>query len=148
MDFGATREAVEPDVILYSLPDNAGLVYCGPAAIAAFTGKHPHIEVLATINAMRRVAPQTSVKGMTPSEVKEVLDRMGVVSGEIQLSRWEPLRAFVEKRPAFIGVVSVTGHFVAVAHGLCLDNGSKFAVPVSRFKGNRKMVWNYFGVEF
>lgn len=131
---------------LHPLPDDAGFVYCGPAVLAALTGKHPHIEVRAAINRVRRRDPTRPVKGMTNSEVEAALRLMDVPCGVFCRGQYEMLRTFVERRPSFVGVVSVTGHLVCVSTGLCLDSMSRFAVPVARFKGNRKLVRSYIAV--
>jgi len=132
--------------VLLNLPSD-GRFYCGPAAIAAFTGFHPFKEIQAAINELRGVVTGTVVKGMNTEEVSDVLGMLGVDCGAVCLGKFETLKAFVDRRPDFVGVVNVTGHFVAVDHGLCLDNGSKFAVPVAAFKGNRKAVWNFIEVK-
>lgn len=135
-------------MILQPLLPVKGPLFCGPGVIAAFTGFHPHKEVREAINYLRDNPPDTPVEGMTCGEVKAVLEAMGVPCGAVLRGCGETLRTFVESHPGFVGVVNVTGHFVAVSHGWCLDNGSEVDVPVAKFKGNRALVRNIIEVEF
>lgn len=126
---------------LHPLPGD-GRFYCGPAAIAAFTGKHPKQEVRAAINRYRGRPETRGVIGMHNHEVRAVLASLGWRCTTAY--KWAipglTLRQFVESRPTFCGIVNVTDHYVAVAHGMALDNRSRIARPVAFFPGNRARV--------
>lgn len=131
---------------LFPLPGD-GRFYCGPAAIASFTGLHPKGEVREAINKVRNRRPTQGVIRMQQSEVAETLKLLGVnvASFTLQNDRLT-LQDFAAKYPGFCGIVYVTGHFIAMAGGMCQDNLSGAAYPLSRFSGNRKRVKGFIRV--
>lgn len=124
---------------LHPLPSD-GRFYCGPAAIAAFTGLHPKKEVRAAINVIRGRKSTQGVVLMQCHEVADTLTRLGFRCARVPVTAGTTLKDFVARHPGRSFVVNVTGHFVAVSDGMCLDNKSLIARPVALFPGNRKVV--------
>ena len=124
---------------LHPLPSD-GRFYCGPSAIAAFTGLHPKVEVRAAINKVRGRKATQGIVLMSPGEIKAVLELFGFKTRRLETPEKPTLKAFVKAHPDAVFVAFVTGHFVAVSRGMCLDNKSRIARPIDVFPGNRKRV--------
>jgi hypothetical protein len=115
--------------------------YCGPTAIAAFTGEHPKGKVREAINRHRYRPATQGVCRMFNTEMVAVLRAFGLRCVEpIRHPHGLTLQEFVRRHPNFCGVVNVTGHYVAVSRGMALDNHSLIARPIAVFKGRRKLV--------
>lgn len=138
---------METQLALYPLPGD-GRFYCGPAAIASFTGLHPKEEIRASINAVRDRNRTQGVVLMKVEEVVAVLKMLGfeAVSFTIPASERPMLKDFAAKYPDFCGVVNVTGHFIALSNGIAQDNLSGHPYPISKFDGQRKRVKRYIRV--
>jgi hypothetical protein len=127
-------------VKLHPLPSD-GRFYCGPSAIAAFTGFHPKGIVRQTVNSLRGRHPSKGIMGMKTWEVAACLRALDVACREpVTVNVRQTLQEFMRARPDFCGVVNVTHHFVAVAGGLALDNKSRIPRPIHLFPGHRKLV--------
>jgi hypothetical protein len=124
---------------LRPLPSD-GRFYCGPSAIAAFTGLHPKVEVRTAINKVRGRKATQGVVLMQPGEIKAVLELFGFQIRRVPTPDKPTLKEFVKAHPDAVFVAYVTGHFVAVSRGMCLDNKTMIARPIDSFPGNRKLV--------
>lgn len=131
---------------LHPLPSD-GRFYCGPSAIAAFTGLHPKREVREMVNKVRGRKPNAGVVLMQDFEVAAVLGHFGFSGHTDMTAMGQTLKAFVKENPDFVGVLYVTGHFVAVSRGMCLDNHTRIARPVDVFPGNRKVIKSTIALE-
>lgn len=126
---------------LHPLPGD-GRFYCGPAAIASFTGLHPKEEVRAAINQVRKRKPTQGIIGMWPWEIVQALKLLGFnAEAESIDSKVKPmLKTFHEENPDFVGIVNVTKHYIAMARDRVQDNQSGGIYHISRFSGQRKRV--------
>ena len=125
---------------LHPLPGD-GRFYCGPAAIASFTGLHPKGEVREAINRIRGRKPTRGIIGMQVHELTAALNLLGLDAMAIYVNGKKPtLRQFLEANPNFCGVLNVTGHYIAVSGGMCQDNQSGYIYPIAKFKGIKKRV--------
>lgn len=124
---------------LHPIPSE-GHFYCGPATIAAFTGLHPKSEVRHAVNMVRSRPSNRGIVRMFDTEISAALSFLGIKSDVLKVDGGPALKDYVTAHPEFVGVLFVTGHFVAVSKGLCLDNKSRIPRPVAVFPGNRKRV--------
>lgn len=121
-------------------------LYCGPAAISALTGKHPHREIRAAVNEIRGHHPDCAIEGMSDYEVAEVLKMLGISCSGVNYTQLETLQEFICEHPFFVGVAGTKDHFISISNGWCLDNHSECARPLSKFRGRRKTIWTYISV--
>lgn len=125
-------------LFLHPLPD--GRFYCGPAAIASFTGLHPKEEVRAAINEVRGRKATQGVIGMHGHEVVATLKLLGYQAEEIAIGSKPTLLQFHKNNPNFQGIVNVTRHYIALARDRVQDNQSGGIYNLTRFSGQRKRV--------
>lgn len=107
-------------------------LWCGPAALAAITGK-PTSEVMATA---KRVMNRRTVKGMSNLYLSRVARALGVeletkyLSPGLTLARWcKTHKHLFADKPV---IVNVTGHYVTVCGRTFVDNHVERAVPLKR----------------
>lgn len=84
------------------------------------------------------------IRGMYNSELLEIMRRLGFKSKPHQ--EWGmTLREFCENW-GHMGpfIVNVTGHYVAVSHGMACDNTSKVPVPIAEFPRLGKRVKRFW----
>lgn len=132
--------------------DIPGHLWCGPAAIAAVTGR-PVSEVISAVKTVRQLRGGSSsvreqpVKAMFASEVRCTLNHLG-----FQGSYSVPTPR--DARPTFAGwrksrtpefrqqplIVLVTGHFVCIAGNRLVDNTHVDPILASEYDGQRKLV--------
>lgn len=125
---------------LIPLPGD-GRFYCGPAAIASFTGLHPKEEVREAINKVRKRNPTKGVIGLHVHELVEAFALLGFDAFPVYINGKLPtVGAFVEANPDFCGVLNVTKHYIAVSGGKAQDNQSGAIYRLDKFTGKKKRV--------
>lgn len=118
--------------------------YCGPAAVAALTGRTTD-EVAARIRRFRQRAGwhTRSVRGVWMSEMRPILLSYGILPTEIYRRR-QTLQNLVRDLTNGVYLVSVTGHFVVMRvagdRATVIDNQTKDGVPVTEHRSRRKFV--------
>ncbi len=117
-------------------------IYCGPAAIAAFTGLDPKGRIRCEINRHRNRKLTTGVMGMYAWEVIAVLRRLGVRCGaptSVESDNFT-IKQYVKRRPETPMILVTCNHFVAANNGWCLDNKSRIPRLAENFPGNQARV--------
>jgi len=149
--------------------DTKARAFCGPTAIAAVTGT-PISKVHKMVRRLRAdkerewrgrvlnggrvkdlLGRRMPVKGMHNRELVEIMRRLGF---KVKHARWpvpgrrtETLQAFCEDR-GHMGpfIVNVTGHYVAVSHGMICDTLKRTPVPFAEYPKLRSRVkafWHF-----
>jgi len=130
----------------------ASHVYCGPTAISAVSG-----EPISKIHKMLRRARKEwggwvkddrgrrlPIKGVYNSEMLKVMKRLGYKAIP-HVEHGMTFREFLDDR-GHMGpfIVNVTGHYIAVSHGMLCDNSTKTPIPVSEYSGRNKRVQRFW----
>lgn len=124
---------------LFPLPGD-GRFYCGPAAIASFTGLHPKDDLREIINECRGFRSSQGVIGMSNALVEKVLNKLGVkISGFYDIADRPTLRQFGLSRPGHF-IVNIRSHYVALSNGWAQDNKSGAPYCVEYFTGAKAKV--------
>jgi hypothetical protein len=124
---------------LFPLPGD-GRFYCGPSAIASFTGLHPKNDLRAIINECRGFRQSQGVIGMSNELVEKVLNTLKVkISGFYDVERRPTLRQFALSNPGNF-IVNVRSHYVALSNAWAQDNKSGAPYCVEYFSGNKAKV--------
>lgn len=126
---------------LHPLP-NDGRFFCGPAAIAAFTGEHPKGRIREEINRQRGRELTQGVCYMQTFEVRRVIFRFGFRSTVEQTSRPKPptVKEVARAYTCSSMILRTHNHFVACSEGMLMDNHSRWPRPAEMFDGNRARV--------
>lgn len=127
--------------------------FCGPTAIAAVTGEsfktiykkirryrsereRPRAggRILRGGSVLDCLGRKIPIRGMGNIELLEVMRRFGFKPKPHQ-EHGMTLRAFCDDR-GHIGpfIVNVTGHYVAVSHGMICDTKTKVPVPIAEYE--------------
>lgn len=120
---------------LHPLP--YGRFYCGPSAIASFTGLHPKDDLRERINVARGFRESQGVIGMSNRLVVNVLNDLCVRnSGFYEPSKLnQTVRQFAEENKDRSFIVNVRGHYIAVSNGYCQDSKSGGVYRADLFTG-------------
>lgn len=137
---------------VYDVPTRA---YCGPTAISAVANE-PISKIRKMIRRVRkengrrtkdRNGRRIPVRGVGDMELLAVMKRLGFAS-KAHTESGMTLRAFCEDR-GHMGpfIVTVSGHYVAISHGMICDTYTKAPVPCEQYPklGCRvKRFWKFY----
>lgn len=147
---------MKPSVIFPITHDLHTVLWCGPAALSACTGR-PTSEIHQAIKQVRKSTKP--VMGVAPSELKGAANLLGFdfrvlwsafykdpMGGNFWVARPKPtLAAFLRNFGPLIKkespvIVNVTGHYVVVTDRLFVDNRTGKPVPLRVAPGRRARV--------
>jgi hypothetical protein len=127
--------------------------YCGPTAISSIANV-PVSKVRSMVQRMRgrdRAGRRRAIRGMCNSEMLRIMARLGrkpQLLGNTHGMTLGQLCADIGHYGPFI--VNVTGHYVALSHGMICDTHTKVPVPIAQYKKLRtrvQYVWQLEAVE-
>lgn len=134
---------------LHPLPE--GEYFCGPAAMAAVTGKDVEKEILPAVRNQRRAVavaqkkkrkPRDEIKTMYVEEFPSLLRMLGTKCSDVIYTRKDrmTMKQFCALHPDSTYLIRVGHHFVAVSKGMTCCSVQREPIPVAQSRYIRRRV--------